>query len=206
MPIVFTHEQVEEIHLLLQKLSMRSAEEKRQHVQNIKSKAEQKAQNDSISMKVTRSVATENAKIAHASDNHIKSDDIVALFDRKLNAGDKMQADKTNEGVNEIQENSSDEVLPVNSNQLSLKDKPLVAVSTQPNEAAVELVKADENKNISNVGNNTSKPESNVNVNERICPKCGATLVLRTAKKGNNVGERFWGCSRFPQCHYTSKN
>ena len=32
------------------------------------------------------------------------------------------------------------------------------------------------------------------------CPKCGNDMVLRTAKSGANQGEKFWGCSRFPQC------
>ena len=32
------------------------------------------------------------------------------------------------------------------------------------------------------------------------CPKCGSTMVLRTAKSGNNAGGRFWGCSAFPRC------
>lgn len=32
------------------------------------------------------------------------------------------------------------------------------------------------------------------------CPKCGSDMVLRTAKGGANQGEKFWGCSRFPQC------
>ncbi len=35
------------------------------------------------------------------------------------------------------------------------------------------------------------------------CPKCGEPLVLRTAQKGPNVGQQFWGCSRFPQCRGT---
>ena len=35
-----------------------------------------------------------------------------------------------------------------------------------------------------------------------LCPKCGAEMVLRTAKKGDNVGKRFWGCSAFPKCRY----
>ncbi|MCM1048404.1 MAG: NERD domain-containing protein [Clostridiales bacterium] len=41
------------------------------------------------------------------------------------------------------------------------------------------------------------------NIN-RICPKCGAELVLRTAKKGKHVGEQFYGCSNYPKCRYTS--
>lgn len=32
------------------------------------------------------------------------------------------------------------------------------------------------------------------------CPKCGSEMVLREAKKGENKGKRFWGCSSFPQC------
>jgi len=32
------------------------------------------------------------------------------------------------------------------------------------------------------------------------CPKCGAGMVLRTAKKGPNTGNQFWGCSTYPAC------
>jgi restriction system protein len=35
---------------------------------------------------------------------------------------------------------------------------------------------------------------------ERRCPKCGSALVLRTVKKGPRAGDRFWGCSTYPQC------
>ena len=34
----------------------------------------------------------------------------------------------------------------------------------------------------------------------RDCPKCGKSMVLRTAKKGDKVGKQFWGCSGFPSC------
>jgi restriction system protein len=36
----------------------------------------------------------------------------------------------------------------------------------------------------------------------RSCPKCGNDLVLRTAKKGDNKGNQFYGCSAFPKCRY----
>jgi len=35
------------------------------------------------------------------------------------------------------------------------------------------------------------------------CPSCGVEMVLRTAKKGPNAGEKFWGCSNFPKCNAT---
>ena len=50
-------------------------------------------------------------------------------------------------------------------------------------------------------------PESDaslVDLTERkICPLCGADLVLRTARKGSSAGNRFWGCTAFPECRYT---
>jgi len=38
--------------------------------------------------------------------------------------------------------------------------------------------------------------------NELICPKCGGSLVLRTAKKGMHAGEQFYGCSNYPNCNF----
>ena len=35
------------------------------------------------------------------------------------------------------------------------------------------------------------------------CPRCGAKLVKRIAKKGKNAGKQFWGCSKFPSCRFT---
>ena len=28
-----------------------------------------------------------------------------------------------------------------------------------------------------------------------VCPECGSEMVLRTARKGSNTGQKFWGCS-----------
>lgn len=32
------------------------------------------------------------------------------------------------------------------------------------------------------------------------CPKCGGTMLKRLAKSGENSGNMFWGCSRYPGC------
>ena len=32
------------------------------------------------------------------------------------------------------------------------------------------------------------------------CPKCGNSMVKRTAKKGSNAGNIFWGCTNYPKC------
>jgi len=36
--------------------------------------------------------------------------------------------------------------------------------------------------------------------NNRACPKCGESMVLRETKKGVNQGKQFFGCSSFPKC------
>ena len=46
-------------------------------------------------------------------------------------------------------------------------------------------------------------PQKTLNVHTQAahaCPRCGATMVLRTARKGINAGNPFWGCSRYPAC------
>ncbi len=32
------------------------------------------------------------------------------------------------------------------------------------------------------------------------CPKCGAPMVLRTARTGAYQGKQFYGCSNYPKC------
>lgn len=32
------------------------------------------------------------------------------------------------------------------------------------------------------------------------CPKCGAKMVKRTARRGSNAGGNFWGCVGYPRC------
>ncbi len=40
-----------------------------------------------------------------------------------------------------------------------------------------------------------SDPEAN-----RQCPRCGSTMIIRTAKQGSRAGNQFWGCSSYPKC------
>ena len=37
----------------------------------------------------------------------------------------------------------------------------------------------------------------------RHCPSCSGHLVMRTARKGPNAGQGFWGCSNYPKCRHT---
>lgn len=35
------------------------------------------------------------------------------------------------------------------------------------------------------------------------CPRCGKTMVRRTARRGAGAGNAFWGCEGFPECRGT---
>jgi len=39
-------------------------------------------------------------------------------------------------------------------------------------------------------------------IQDKKCPRCGGRLVLRTAKKGNFEGNKFYGCTNYPKCRY----
>lgn len=32
------------------------------------------------------------------------------------------------------------------------------------------------------------------------CPKCGAEMKKRLARKGKQAGKEFWGCVNYPRC------
>ena len=47
---------------------------------------------------------------------------------------------------------------------------------------------------------NYSALNDSANTSPQTCPACGSIMILRTAKKGPNRGNKFWGCSRYPAC------
>lgn len=44
------------------------------------------------------------------------------------------------------------------------------------------------------------KKETALETDVPSCPKCGGSMVRRTAKSGANAGNSFWGCSQYPAC------
>ena len=57
---------------------------------------------------------------------------------------------------------------------------------------------------ISPVNNTAQQTAASNSTAPPVCPRCGSPLVLRTAKKGENAGNQFYGCSSFPKCRYTN--
>ena len=46
----------------------------------------------------------------------------------------------------------------------------------------------------------TAKAKDTTNVK---CPECGANMIVRTARRGKFAGQKFLGCSNFPDCRET---
>ena len=45
--------------------------------------------------------------------------------------------------------------------------------------------------------------EKTTNKTSIVCPKCGSSMVERVAKRGANIGNKFYGCSKYPTCNGT---
>ncbi|MCL1075391.1 DUF2726 domain-containing protein [Shewanella dokdonensis] len=78
------------------------------------------------------------------------------------------------------------------------------AISTSDRIANSEVIIAPEaysDGNETNTAQLTSHVMDEAEVHtQKICPKCGKPMVLRTVKSGSNAGHEFWGCSSFPKC------
>ena len=55
-------------------------------------------------------------------------------------------------------------------------------------------------KNIISIGGSESKNTVKKKEASPLCPKCNKIMIKRTAKKGGNTGNSFWGCSAYPKC------
>lgn len=94
---------------------------------------------------------------------------------------------------------------------------PLTNVSEEVKKQHIESINQKHHKNTqsdiicapSPVNNDTEQNQESKEINndtdskeDLICPRCSSKLVLRTAKKGENAGKQFYGCSNYPKCRY----
>lgn len=85
------------------------------------------------------------------------------------------------------------------------KEQPL----SEKEENSLESTSVEEQENtyqqIDNKVLEADQKQENDTPEEKICPRCGKILVMREAKRGNYVGEKFYGCSGYPKCRYIEK-
>ncbi|QWV97207.1 restriction endonuclease [Geomonas nitrogeniifigens] len=70
----------------------------------------------------------------------------------------------------------------------------------------LELIDGQKLKSIIGKAANVAPAPSTANVPPPVapqCPRCGAAMQIRVARKGANAGQKFWGCSAYPKCNGT---
>jgi hypothetical protein len=78
---------------------------------------------------------------------------------------------------------------------IELPQEELSTITDQASETNPDIEIASNNVQTENL--------SQVQVSEtKLCPKCGSTLILRKATKGQYIGRQFYGCSNYPKCKY----
>jgi len=78
-----------------------------------------------------------------------------------------------------------------------------VRMSYNPKELGIRLESRISNKSLDIDKQINSQSKAEIQVADETmprCPKCLAEMILRTAKSGQNQGQKFWGCSNFPKC------
>lgn len=86
---------------------------------------------------------------------------------------------------------------------------PKITVQTVPTNAVITEEKVMENM-LSDETHTEAIPIYNISTESAVinetpilkCPKCNGELVLRTAKRSENKGNAFYGCSNYPKCKY----
>lgn len=119
--------------------------------------------------------------------------------------------DETPAAVKYFWEKNTDVLSEEKIEELYQNLKKLTNVDASVKAAHIDNIEKKYKNNIGYEANNSStsdikkSKEHDNKITEKgimICPQCGKTLVLRTAKKGANIGKQFYGCSGFPNCRY----
>ncbi|MCG3130330.1 MAG: hypothetical protein FLDDKLPJ_01084 [Phycisphaerae bacterium] len=70
----------------------------------------------------------------------------------------------------------------------------------------VEMVRSVQEKPRASVSGTKERPQcdgSRLEGQAPACPRCGALMVRRTARRGPNANRQFWGCPGYPNCRGT---
>ena len=113
-----------------------------------------------------------------------------------------IKRDKTYRAVSDIWDNSPDKLTDEEVKQLFDKLEALTKVDESVKLSHIENIKSRHNTqqgqyNIASKFNSMRNPEM-------VCPLCGRKLVIRTARRGKNAGNQFYGCSGYPYCKFIS--
>lgn len=100
----------------------------------------------------------------------------------------------------------SDRVVQDKKFRWSLQGQPPSSVAPKPPSKPKDTNRSNVSKPANNEGPGDKASETAMTelfTEPPLCPECGETMQLRTAKRGFNKGGKFWGCSAFPECRGT---
>ncbi len=196
-----TASDIDALYEKLYPLTQLSEEQKRQHVENIQ-------KNHS-----TGKMAEERKPALQESESTVSEQESETLA-RGQESETTMQAQELEitvpgqESETTVQGQELESTVPGQESETKLSDqKPETTVSGQKSETVVpsqEPVSPEQMPASSEQSSDAVTVDSrdNVEVVERICPRCGGKLVMRTSSKGVHKGNQFWGCSNYPKCRY----
>lgn len=126
--------------------------------------------------------------------------EIIIAEDTKLETQKEVITNKENEVMEESQEFKITESVAEKESQQDIIE--LVTDETSSLVQEINIDKGD-TKTIFQQDNQTGAIKNeNIASNSLKCPLCGGKLVLRTARRGLNSGNQFYGCSNYPKCKY----
>ena len=116
-----------------------------------------------------------------------------------------IRRDRTYAAVRSIWDAAPDAVTEERITALYELLKPLTEVGKDTKAAHIDRIKAtyQDGKRRFETERPSKEGPAQTDGTEKLCPRCGKKLVLRTAKSGANAGTQFWGCSGYPVCKYT---
>ncbi len=172
-PDVLSDDAIDKLYVELKELTHVSRAKKKEHIENIKNKY-----GDGSSAASSKDKEQKNEEVKSQS---------TVMQESDANSSEKyeLNSEISKESGQQVSESTTiefDELADSDDikEKAGVKDAKIEEVEVKTEEAEVKTTSSTENK----------------------CPKCGKELVLRIAKKGNNAGKQFYGCSGFPKCRY----
>ena len=82
---------------------------------------------------------------------------------------------------------------------------PYTQVSESIKQQHIKNIRENTNDRKHHIRNTGFFEERSLRKDNKKCPWCSGELILRTATKGKNEGNQFYGCSNYPNCKYIKK-
>lgn len=152
---------------------------------------------------VLKDVTVESADIKVVNRQHVGTA-VKYLGNQSIQALSKMDVERIYEMLYPYTQTTEYEKLQHIMNVNTIKrDGKIVPITKQKDaEKVIEAETVSVPKTETSASDQKEEESTKKQDSKRICPRCSAELVLRTAKKGEHAREQFYGCSRFPKCRY----